>query len=238
MRSNFFLTMRFYYLILSAFALLSTFSHAAEKTRTCRGLFLARPANAPEKLFLHDGTNLQEIELGSMSFSPIYPIAQYATSIAILTKRPANPADPVPNAAPRASIPADCQDFYLILTSDPKNTIAPVKLQIINANATQFGAGKMLWFNLTEHRVLGKVGERELKLGAMSRLILDAPISENRDYAVSIYFVPSGQKQPEPLCETRWIHDPRSRSVLFVMQETGAIAPRIIGIPDFREQPN
>ena len=209
--------------------------HAEDKPRTCRTLFLARPAQAPEKLFLHDGSQLLEIEPGSMSFSPIYPIAQSATSITILTERPANPSAALPQKAPSAALPADCQDFYLILTSDPSNSVAPVRLQIINANSTQFRAGQMLWFNLTPHRIVGTVGERTLKLAPMSRMVLEAPAKQNGDYPVSIGYFAPGQKMREPLCETRWLHDPRSRSVMFVMQEAGVIAPRIIGMPDFRE---
>jgi hypothetical protein len=226
--------MRFFFFIAVFFLSLAT-SHAADKPRTCRALFLARPANAPEKLFLHDGSQLQEIELGGMSFSPIYPIAPNATAIAILAKRPANPADPIPASAPRAVLPAECQDFYLILTSDASNPIAPVRMQIINADAAQFRAGQMLWFNLTNHRIGGSIGNQSLTLAPMSRVVLAAPAAQAGDYPVSVHYFAAGQKQQEPLCETRWIHDPRSRSVLFVMQEAGAIAPRIIGIPDFRE---
>ena len=43
-----------------------------------------------------------------------------------------------------------------------------------------------------------------------------------------------GQQRAEPLCETNWSHDPRSRSVYFVV-ETGGILPRILGFPDFRQ---
>lgn len=218
-----------------ALSVLLVHANAAETPRTCRILFLAKPASAPEKLYLHDGINTQEIEVNSLSFSPIYPIAKDSRALAILTQRPANPAESPPSQAPKALLSENTQDFYLILSSDPHNKIAPVRLQIIDADAKQFRAGQMLWFNLTDHTLGGLVGTQKLLLAPKSKLVMHAPTLRDSDYPVNIHYLPTGQKQQEPLCETRWIHDSKTRNVLFVLQETGTITPRIIGIPDFRE---
>jgi hypothetical protein len=233
--------------LLALLALLPLSAVAQQKAppRTCRVLFLARPADAPKSLFLFDGTTIQEVELGSMSFSPVYEVAAASTALALLSEPP--PAAPaatgnrpptIPAGAPTAALKESVRDFYLIVTSDPENKVAPVRMQVINANTDGFKNGQMMWYNLTENLVGGIVGAQKLRIKPNSREILDAPASGDTDYHVNIHYVPVGKQHTEPLCETRWIHDPRSRSVFFILTESGRIAPRIIGIPDFREKPD
>lgn len=228
---------------LSLFILLlvSLVTHAADKSeRTCRILFLAPPPGFPEKIHLFDGVSSQEVEPGSMSFSPVYQIRPGDLTLAILPSPPAPSADGSPPAipadAPKAALAASITDFYLILSSDPTNTVVPVRMQLINSDAANFKRGQMLWFNLTENRVGGIVGSRKLLVEPNSRLILDAPATGLEDYPVNIHFLPPGKQRPEPLCETNWSHDPRSRSVFFILKPAGSLIPRILGIPDFRTQ--
>ena len=108
-------------------------------------------------------------------------------------------------------------------------------MQVVDADAAHFKPGQMLWFNLTQNKVGGIVGTRKLAINPNSRLILDAPASSLEEYHVNIQFVAPGKERPEPLCETNWFHDPRSRNVLFILQPLGSIVPRIQGFPDFRD---
>jgi hypothetical protein len=144
-------------------------------------------------------------------------------------------ASVVPAGAPTAGIAASIRDFYLIVSSDPANKVAPVKMQVIDADAAHFKPGQMLWFNLTQNKVGGIVGTRKLAIHPNSRLILDAPSNRPEEYHVNIHFIAPGKERPEPLCETNWFHDPRSRSVLFILQPPGSNIPRIQGFPDFRD---
>jgi hypothetical protein len=177
-----------------------------------------------------------------MNLSPVYKVHPAAISIALLPSPPAPAADKtlpaIPAEAPKAAIAESITDFYLILSSDPTNKIAPVKMQVINADATHFKRGNMLWYNLTDLRIGGIVGTRKLLIEPNSRLILDSPASGLEDYPVNIHFLPPGKQRPEPLCETRWSHDPRSRSIFFILKPTGSLIPRILGFPDFREEGN
>lgn len=223
-------------------ALLVSFAaHAAgESRRTCRILFLNAPDEAPRKLHLFDGLSSQEVELTRMGFSPVYPIRPGALTLAMLPSPPApaaagSPAV-IPTDAPKAAIAETVTDFYLIVSSDPANKVTPVRMQVINADAAHFKRGQMLWYNLTDSKVGGLLGSRKLLLQPQSRLVLDAPATGMEDYRVNIHFLPPGKTRPEPLCETIWTHDPRSRSVFFVISPDGSLIPRIIGIPDFRTQ--
>jgi hypothetical protein len=221
--------------------ILSLAATAAEKsTRTCRILFIAAPESALKTLYLFDGKTAQEVELTRMGFSPVYKISPEAVSLALLPTAPppataTSAAAVVPAGAPTARIAASIRDFYLIVSSDPANQVAPVKMQVVDADAAHFKPGQMLWFNLTQNKVGGIVGARKLAINPNARLILDAPSSRLEEYHVNMQFVAPGKERPEPLCETNWFHDPRSRSVLFILQPPGSIIPRIQGFPDFRD---
>lgn len=203
--------------------------------RTCRILFLHGPDDAPQTLFLFDGAQCQEVELPRMNFSPVYRLHPATTAVALLpnsidpTTKP-----PLPGGTPTATIAEHVTDCYLLLTHDPSNKVAPVKIQVIDANATQFPRGHMLWFNLTPHQIIGEVGSAKLAMRPQSRRTIDAPARGQEDYHVHIRFVPPGQSHPEPLCQTNWTHDPRSRTVVFLYQPPASVTPRIFAFPDFR----
>lgn len=210
----------------------------AQDSRTCRILFLNGPDDGPTKLHLFDGRSSQEVELTRMGFSPTYQIIPGDLTLALLPRPPEPPAaagvSPViPENAPKAPLAAAITDFYLIVFSDPTNKIAPVKIQVVSASAQSFKLGQQLWLNLTENKIGGFVGTQKLSIDPNSRIILDAPATGQNDYHVNIQLLPPGKQRVEPLCETTWSHDPRSRSVYFVFN-TGGILPRILGFPDFR----
>lgn len=211
---------------------------ANDPSRTCRILFLNAPENAPEKMYLSDGASALEVELARMSFSPVYEIRVEAEWLALLSSEPAGSGAgrlaPIPENTPVVKLDSGVLDFYLIVTSDGRPEHPPLKLQVIRADGEDFGRGKMLWYNLTDHKVGGQLGKRKLLLGGRSRKVVDAPADEIEEYRVSLYFQPPGSDSAEPLCETAWSHDPRSRTVFFVIQPQGAMIPRVIGIPDFR----
>jgi len=155
--------------------ILSLSATAAEKsTRTCRILFIAAPESALTTLYLFDGKTAQEVELTRMGFSPIYKISPEAVSLALLPTAPPTPATSaaavVPAGAPAAGIAASIRDFYLIVSSDPANQVAPVKMQVVDADAANFKPGQMLWFNLTQNKVGGIVGRQRGLLGSGDRV--------------------------------------------------------------------
>jgi hypothetical protein len=225
---------------LFALLLLSLAAQAADQTsRTCRVLFLDGSDNGPEKLHLFDGKSSQEVELTRMGFSPAYDIIPGDLTLSLLPKPPTPPTtggDPpvIPLDSPKATLPAAISDFYLIVSNDLSNKLVPVKIQIVNASANTFKPGQMLWFNLTENTIGGVVGSQKLLVKPNSRIILDPPANKQEDYHANIQFIPPGKERVEPLCETSWSHDPRNRSVYFVVN-SGGILPRILGFPDFRQ---
>ena len=201
--------------------------------RTCRILFLAAPVDAPQKVFLFDGITSQEVELPSMNLSKVYSLAAGNLTLSMLGTKPA--ADvPLPLGAPKAAVAETLQDIYILVASDPANKVVPVRFQVINANAEGFKNGQLLWYNLSPHRIGGKIGTEVLDLAPNARAILKAPSTTSGDYNVKIGYVPAGTERAEPICETVWTHEPRSKNIVFVVPVADSRIPRIMGFPDFR----
>ncbi len=210
---------------------------AQEKSkRTCRILFLAAPTGAPKTLFLSDGISAQQVELPSMNLSKVYPLANGDITLTMLPGMP-QPKVPLPVGAPSATVAESVRDIYLLVASDPNNKTAPVRFQVINANADGFRNGQQLWFNLSPHRIGGKIGSETLDLPPNAKAILNAPSTSSGDYNVKIGYVPAGTQRAEPICETIWLHDPKIKYIVFVLPMPESRIPRIMGFPDFREEP-
>ena len=204
--------------------------------RTCRILFLDGPDDAPDKLQLYDGAKCREVDLPRMNFSKVYQLPGGPLNLRLLSAPPAD-STKIPPGAPGVTVAEGITDFYLLVTSDPANTIAPVRMQVINAGADKLKLGQTLWFNLSKNPVGGTLGTEKLMIQPGARVILDPPATGNRDYPVNLTFRIPGNERLYPLCETRWRHDPRSRSVAFIIAETGHRSPRVMVFPDYREPP-
>ena len=169
-----------------------------------------------------------------MNLSKVYSLAAGDLTLSMLGTKPT--ADvPLPVGAPKAAVAETLQDIYLLVASDPANKVVPVRFQVINANAEGFKNGQLLWYNLSPHRIGGKIGTETLDLAPNARAILNAPSTTSGDYNVKIGYVPAGTERAEPICETVWMHDPRSKNIVFVVPVAESRIPRIMGFPDFRE---
>ena len=214
---------------------LNSFAQEAKK-KTCRILFLGRPASAPAKLQLFDGATSREVELPGLNFSPVYELP---AGNLMLTFLPSPPEDPekLPPGAPTTRVPKSVFDFYLIVTSDPENKVAPVRIKVIDASQDQFRRGQTLWFNLTDLTVGGNLGSEKLVIKPLSKTVMNAPVNGSGDYPVSLGYRIMDNENWYPICETRWVHDPRSRSLGFLYMQGKSRTPRVQVFPDYRNQP-
>lgn len=227
--------MRFLLLLTLLCPAIASAQQATDK-RTCRILFLNPPAEAPRKLFLFDGSSTQEVELPEMNFSDVYQISAGDAPLRLLAKQAAKPEE-IPAGSPKASIPAGVVDFYLLATPDPANTTLPIQLQVIDASALKFKKGQMMWYNLSPNAMGGTVGDQKLAMKPMSRQIIDEPVKGGGSYPVSLSYVIPGDEKFHPICQTKWMHDPRSRMVMFVYGGEGNRVPQVAGFKDFRSAP-
>ncbi len=212
--------------------------HAQEKpaARTCRILFLNPPAGAPDKLFLFDGVTSQEVQLPKMNFSDVYQIAGGDTTVRLLAA-PVAKAGEIPADAPSGKLAKSIVDFYLVASGDPANKVVPVRFQIIDASSDKFRKGQMMWYNLTPHAVGGQLGSQKLAMTGQSRVVTDAPAAGAEPYDVNLSYLVADDPQFHPISQTKWVHDPRSRIVMFVYGGEDNTAPQIVGFKDFRDAP-
>ncbi len=201
---------------------------------TCRILFFNAPSDAPQTLYLFDGEEAQEVELPKMNFSPVYELRAGAVKLHLLPAPPPDPAN-IPANAPYAKVSEGVVDYYLLVTSDPANSVAPVRLQVIDAGFDKLKAGQMLWFNLTPNTIGGDVGTQRLIIQPNSREVLDAPASAAGEYPIQLFFQIPGDNHTYPLCSTSWGHDPRSRNIIFINMEPDSRTPRVAGYSDYRQ---
>lgn len=221
--------------LLSLVFLTSAASGQRVEDRTCRILFLDRPVGAPATMHLFDGKASREVDLPGMNLSKVYQLPPGKISLALLSTSLADPEQPPPGA-PSASVPETATDIYLLVTADPANKVAPVRLQVVDAGAAKFRRGQTLWFNLTELTVGGKLGSETIVLKPGSRAVMDAPTDGPGGYPVNIAYRNGDNGNLYPICETRWTHDPRARSLGFVITRDGARTPRVLVFPDLRPE--
>jgi hypothetical protein len=220
--------------LLVLFALASAAPGRERDTRTCRILFLEGPDSAPRSLHLFDGSGSRKVELPRMNLSQVYELPPGNLNLALLPSPP-DDSSKLPAGAPAVRVPEEYTDFYLLLTSDPSNKIAPVSMQVINAGMDRLRAGQMLWFNLTEHQVGGRIGSETLVMRPKSTATLDPPAAGSKDYPVDLSYRIQGKEHLYPICETKWLHDPRNRSLAFIFSKPGTRTPRVLVFSDSRE---
>ena len=165
--------------LIASICQLATATGQEKAKRTCRILFLAAPPDAPKSLFLSDGSSAQQVELPSMNLSKVYPLPGGDITLTMLPAMP-QPKVPLPADAPKAAVAEALRDIYLLVASDTANKTAPVRFQVINANADGFRNGQLLWFNLSPHRIGGVIGSEKLESPAQLQSHPQRPINHQR----------------------------------------------------------
>ncbi|WP_411845102.1 hypothetical protein AAFN60_14650 [Roseibacillus persicicus] len=216
--------------------LLQQFVSAAETPtkRTCRILFLNAPSSSPTTLFLFDGKESREVELPRMNFSPTYTLPGTEGLTLFFTPNQVSTLEEVPAGSPSVKVPSGTSDFYLLLSTDESNSVAPIRPQLVNAKFDQFKTGEILWFNLTSATVAGQVGEEKLALKPRSQGRTLAPDSAQKNLSINLAYRLQKDDPVYPICETTWPHDSRSRKVAFIFQEPNRRAPRVLAFNDYR----
>jgi len=221
--------MKIILLFLSLLSLLA----AEEGVRSCRILFPGGPEQPAGKYYLFDGMSSQEVNLPRLSFSPVYKLRPEDIQVWLL-KSQVSKLEDIPQGSPSVMVGAAMKDLYLIITNDPANSVLPLRMQAVNANYDKIRLGEMLWINLTQKHLAGKIGKASLKLAPNASTMVSEPASSLEDYPVEIYFRVPDDERTHPLIESQWRHDPRARSIVFVYDEGRRRAPKVMSFSDFR----
>jgi hypothetical protein len=226
----------FVILIANCGGTLAAAASPAEGTRTCRILFLSPPENAPKTVSLSDGASVRQVALPNMNLSESYSLATGDITLRMFSEKPAE-GQPIPEQAPKVDVAEAVKDLFLLVYSDPTNAVAPLRMQVIDANPDDFRPGRMLCFNLSPFAVSGQAGTIALNMKPESRLVAEPPAAGYEDFPVSLSYVPVEGQPAEPFCSTTWRHDPTVRSVVFIFMPPRGRAPQVLGFVDSRAKP-
>jgi hypothetical protein len=221
-----------HYIICIAVGFLGLANTAQAKPRTCRLVYPERPQDAPKSAYLFDGIKSQSTMLPSMNFSEVIEFPEGELTIAMTTAEITDP-NLVSPKSPQLNIPEEITDFYLIISSDPINEELPIKMELIDASVDKLKTGETLWWNGTQDRILANLGNADLKLEPMSRMISKDPAPESGYYNASFSFQVEGKGDAKPITEQIWWHDANSKHLGLVVNSGGKL-PKIFFFRDFR----
>ncbi len=210
-----------------------SFAQDKFQDHTCRILFLKRPREVPQEMFLFDGTASQKVELPSMNFSPVYTL-KGGDIVLHFSPNTINSSEEIPSGAPRVEIPARIVDFYLLIAHDPENKVAPIKALVIDVGNEKIKAGETLWINLTPHTIAAKLGSEIITVNPNSRLVGKPPLITSGYYNAEFQFMAKDTNTYQPLMKKSWWLDINSKNLGFIY-DNGTHIPKIVSFRDQRD---
>lgn len=199
--------------------------------RTCRLIFPERPRDVPKTVHLFDGKGSQEVFLPSMNFSKVIELPPGDITLLMTREKVADPENP-PTGFPLLRIPKSVRDFYILMTPDRSNAALPLQMRLIDAGG-KLKPGDTLWFNLTDSRIVAKLGEGKMSVAPKGRTVSKDPVSESGYYRAEFAYQPQSEGPFHRITEQHWWHDARSRHVGFIVPSGGRL-PKIYFYRDFR----
>jgi hypothetical protein len=204
----------------------------AKYKRTCRVVFPERPNNAPKMVYLFDGKKNQQVFLPSMNFSKVISLPAGELTLLMAKNEILDPEN-LPPGAPTLKIAEGVRDFYILVTPDPSNSTLPLRMRIVNASDGKLKPGNTLWFNLTNHRILAKLGKSKMMVAPKGRTVTKGPIPKSGYYRADFMYQPEAKGKLRRITEQQWWHDANSRHLGFIIPSGGRL-PKIFFYRDFR----
>jgi hypothetical protein len=224
--------MKFLSILVLLLSSLPSLSQEGKAERTCRVIYLQRPADAPEKAHLFDGALSHEVQLSGMNFSEVVKLPEGDLVLGMTADPVAAPED-FPTGAPTVKIPAQIIDLYLIVGSDPENKVFPVRMLPLDVGGQKLKAGETLWINLTAHSIKGMLGKEPLAIAPSGRVVGKSPLAASGYYKAAFLYQPDSKGDFLPVMKKTWWFDANSKNLGFVIDSGGRL-PRIFTFRDHR----
>ena len=203
--------------------------------RVAKAVFIDPPNDAPRRVFLvAPEKDAIEVELPRRNLSEDIIIPAGDLVYAILPEK-LEEGETVPAGMPVLKISSEWSRTYLIFEFDKKAKKFPIKVKAIDGSAGKFPAGHTRLINLTEARIHGKFGSKEVSLLPDQVKNLGPVVQGRGDFPVLIRCLEKGAEKPKTLKDTRWQHDPRSRQLVFISEPAGARIPTIRCLSDIEK---
>jgi hypothetical protein len=151
-----------------------------------------------------------------------------------MTPNEINDPKVLPAESPLLKIPETVMDFYIIITPDPKNQILPVKMNLVDTGGGKLKPGETLWYNFTDHRIIGRLGSAKMTVEPVGRTISKDPAPASGYYVARFAYQMNGSGEFAPITEQSWWHDANNRHLGFIASSGGKL-PKIYFFRDFRD---
>lgn len=201
-----------------------------KQKRTCRIIFPERPNDSPKFAYLFDGKRSQRIELPSMNLSPVISLSEGEITL-YMTDKHITDTKKIVASTPSLKIPANVEDFYILVSPDSENSTLAVKMEMISLKDHK--PGETLWLNKTQHHIAANLGLSEMSVAPESQTVSKAPIEKSGYYKAEFTYQPNGEGEFKKITEQQWWHDAKSRHLGFVV-DSGKKLPKIFIFRDFR----
>ncbi len=209
------------------------FSQDLKKSeRTCRLVFPEKPSGSPRFIYLYDGKDNHKLYLSAVNFSDVVELRPGGINL-VMTPERINDPENIPPEYPKLSVPEGIRNFYVFLSVDDKNMKFPIKMQMVNLDTGKFNPGNTLWCNFTNHRIVAKLGDSKMSLGAGKTTISEKPLSKDGYYAAQFLYQRNAIGDLRKITEQSWWFDADCRYVGF-FADRGGVLPKIYFFRDFR----
>ena len=184
--------------------------------KSCRIIFPQRPQDAPQEVYLFDGTTARKVPLPGMNFSEAIKLPAGDLVLSMTAGAVSKPAD-VPQDAPQAKIPAGMTDFYLGGLQRSRESGRCHCACFLSMPATAIS---------TPDRHSGSISPRTASTGDMRRLIIDHSserqcrgkrlrFAANGYFKAKFRYQPGGSGDFLPVMEKSWWFDARKQESRF-----------------------
>lgn len=220
-------------LLLLGFAALALHAPAYGDSRSLRTIYVQAPQDAPAKVYLVFGQEIQEVDLHLMSISegsvslPEGPLRVYAAL------KPPTKEEPLPDDAPFADIPEGMKTPLLVLV--PNGSPGPLAFRMMPVEFSLAAAppGAVLWFNLSDRTVYAKLGTVQAIVPPHRTGFMVPSGRFGEDYPVMVDLSP-GRDETEtlPFLRSRWIKDSLRRDLFFIVNDPDRSYPQALCAQD------
>ncbi len=204
------------------------------KQRTCRIIFPERLIDSPKFAELFDGKQSQKVQLPTMNFSPVIELAAGEITL-FMTAEPITDLKDAIDSTPKLVIPADVDDFYIVVSPDAENPAMAIKMEMIILNDEESKPGQTIWMNKTKHRISANLGTSKMTVDPESKIVSEEPAEASGYYKAEFTYQVKGEGEFKKITEQQWWHDAKSRHLAFVV-DTDHLLPKIFIFRDFRTE--
>jgi len=196
--------------------------------RTVRMIYLNASKDAPKEIsILQDEAMPLDLKILTRNFSDIFELAPKSTGIHLAPKGTIKDEEGLWKRFPQVQIPTSWEKVIIFITKDEKNNLFPLRGQAVNADASNFDVGDIMFMNLSKASVLGKIGTKEVKLRAGSRQIAKRPLPGGGTLNLTLDMQIEGVDGIIKLSRRSYKWKDRSRMVIFVLPGEGKRYPKV-----------